>query len=92
MRRKSLSRYEGADDFEGRFSVAKATPIPDDQQQVVSIGELAIIAIPMEAYRKLSDLAMQQNTTAGHLLAKAIDSLIAIPSKPRVLTEEGKVA
>lgn len=72
--------------------MARAVPIPEEQKQVVPIGELAIIAIPMEAYRKLSDLAMAQNMTVGQVLSKAIESLVGTPEQPRVLTEVKKGA
>lgn len=70
--------------------MAKAVPMPDpEEKQVVSIGEVAILAVPMDAYRKLSDLAMKRNLTVGQVLAKAIESLVGEKesSSPRLLVE-----
>ena len=59
--------------------MAKPNPIPEQTvgSGIGFDGDLVLLALPLQTFRELSDLAFKQNKTIAQLFTKAIEEYVA---------------
>lgn len=69
--------------------MAKARLIEfDEDVRPLGLGELCLVALPVETFRALTNEAEARRLTLAQLLKLAIDSVLAVPRGPTLLTEQ----
>jgi hypothetical protein len=60
------------------------------QEAAGGLEDLYLLAMPLATYRKLSDIAAQQNMTVAKVLSKAIEDFLGKSEHARLLEEAKK--